>query len=361
MHSAVIHYDCRHYVGSKPCRAHKVHKVVCETCQYYEPITKRILIIKCGAMGDVLRSTAILHQLSGTNTEITWITHQNAIPLLENNRFVDHIFDAKSTAVISLLQQVQFDALYSLDNDQFGGSLAAMAKAKNRFGFGIDENGKVLGYTKQATRWLATSIDDTLKKQNQRSYPSILFEICGLSFSAQKDTMVLPQSWPPVTKFNASKTRKTCGFVVGAGPRWPEKSLSLPKCRELIERLNAHHIDCILIGGPDESETINTIQTWGLPVTNTGTNNPIQDVIGFLDACYFVVTGDTLSMHIAVALKKRVYTFVGPSSAQELEPYGVMTLLRPPLDCVCCYLTHCEKSTKCNELVSLDPIFEKEG
>ena len=50
------HYDCRHFRGEKPCGVAER----CEGCGSYEPVTRRILIIKLAARGDVLRTTPLL-------------------------------------------------------------------------------------------------------------------------------------------------------------------------------------------------------------------------------------------------------------------------------------------------------------
>ena len=54
-----IAYDCRHFLGDRPCAWHKREGLLC-TCEHYEPITQRVLIVKLDAMGDVLRTTALL-------------------------------------------------------------------------------------------------------------------------------------------------------------------------------------------------------------------------------------------------------------------------------------------------------------
>jgi hypothetical protein len=53
-----IAWDRRFFVGDRPCVWHKRTGVVC-TCDHYECVEERVLIIKLDAMGDVLRSTAM--------------------------------------------------------------------------------------------------------------------------------------------------------------------------------------------------------------------------------------------------------------------------------------------------------------
>ena len=51
MKRLVLKLDCRHYLGEKPCQANRL----CEGCPDYEPMGTRILVIKLGAMGAVMR------------------------------------------------------------------------------------------------------------------------------------------------------------------------------------------------------------------------------------------------------------------------------------------------------------------
>ena len=61
-----IAWDCRFFLGDRPCVWHKRSGVLC-TCDHYEKIEERILIVKLDAMGDVLR---IKQQLTGAKTSI---------------------------------------------------------------------------------------------------------------------------------------------------------------------------------------------------------------------------------------------------------------------------------------------------
>ena len=55
-----IKFDCRYFRGDVPCKPHKENGVHCvdergNDCQYYDPTGKKILIIKLGAIGDVIQ------------------------------------------------------------------------------------------------------------------------------------------------------------------------------------------------------------------------------------------------------------------------------------------------------------------
>src|SRR5207249_851233 len=63
-----LKFDCRFFRGDIPCSPHKEHGVHCvdadgNSCPYYDPTTKRFLVTKLGAIGDVIRTTPLLHKL----------------------------------------------------------------------------------------------------------------------------------------------------------------------------------------------------------------------------------------------------------------------------------------------------------
>ena len=76
-----IRPDCRHFRGDLPCRPNKEHGYVCGDCPVYGPVTKRILLIKLGAIGDVIRTTPLLRRLRQEHPGcfITWLTLTPAI------------------------------------------------------------------------------------------------------------------------------------------------------------------------------------------------------------------------------------------------------------------------------------------
>ena len=82
--------DCKFFKGDIPCIYHKKEGVKCENCKYYEPLKEKILIIKLGAAGDVIRTTPILRVLRKKYpyANITWLTDY---PVLVPKKYVNNI------------------------------------------------------------------------------------------------------------------------------------------------------------------------------------------------------------------------------------------------------------------------------
>src|ERR1035437_4466871 len=87
----ILKIDCKHFPGDHPCIYNKREGIMCDNCNYYSPVGFKILIIKLDAIGDVLRTTSILHSLKKEypNSNITWLTKIASKDIFKNNTFVD--------------------------------------------------------------------------------------------------------------------------------------------------------------------------------------------------------------------------------------------------------------------------------
>jgi heptosyltransferase-2 len=78
---------------------------------------------------------------------------------------------------------------------------------------------------------------------------------------------------------------------------------------------------------------------------------------GFLEACRVVVTGDTLALHLSLALKRPVVALFGPTCPQEISLFGLGEKIMTPLDCGPCYLRTCGKKPNCMDSITLETIW----
>ena len=92
----------------------------------------RIVIIKIGATGDVVRTTVLLHLFA--NDEITWITAKHNIAVLPfrqpNLKEIIAIEEIEKSDVLT----AQYDWVISLDDDYKCSALASKIKTKQLFG-----------------------------------------------------------------------------------------------------------------------------------------------------------------------------------------------------------------------------------
>ena len=131
--ACMVRTDCKYYRGNIPCKPHKESEIHCDNCKMYEPLSKRILIIKLGAAGDVIRTTPILRKLriEFPNSEIVWLTY---FPDLLPRSWVNKILDFELKNIV-WLQNQKFNWLINLDKDDEAIALATIIMADRKSGF----------------------------------------------------------------------------------------------------------------------------------------------------------------------------------------------------------------------------------
>ena len=133
--------NCKHFTGYKPCHPGENG----ETCISPEPRGVKILVINIGALGAVLMTTTLLPALKRKFPESTvhWLTISRATALLHNNPYVDTIH-ALSPASLLLLQQIKFDLVLNTDKVQEMCALTNVLNAREKRGFGLNEDGVIV-------------------------------------------------------------------------------------------------------------------------------------------------------------------------------------------------------------------------
>lgn len=350
-----INYDCRYFYGDIPCKPHKEKGIHCEGCSYYNPVKERILIIKLDSIGDVLRTTSILSGLREKypHSQITWITRAESIPLFENNFLVDRVLDLSAAPFI--LATDDFDIVINLDAAPLSSRLATIARGQIKKGFGYDTKGFVYPFNTEAELWFLMSIFDDIKKANKRTYQSIMFEICGLNpleYSIQY--FLKPEEIEFANRFAELNGLKSDDIVIGlntgAGGRWEKKKWTEKGFIELINmiRMRWPEIKILLYGGPEEVERNRfVISKTANSVIDAGCKNSIRNFVALLNLSSLVVTGDTLALHLAAAMKKKIIALIGPTSASELDLYGRGIKITADLPCLYCYRPKCDKNIDC--------------
>jgi ADP-heptose:LPS heptosyltransferase len=340
---------------------------MCDNCPHYEVTAMKILIIKLDAVGDVLRTTSILPGLKEqySNSEITWITRKSALPLFENNRLVDRVMAYESTEALLHCAVEEFDLVINVDAARESAVLASRVKAGQRLGFGLDARGHVFPFNEEAITWLEMGAFDQKKKKNTRSYQDLILEICGLKPNNRDILLVLSEQEKKFAddfqrKFSVKKSVLKIGLNTGASPRWQYKQWTMEGFAGLI-RMILKKTDWVVLlyGGPHEVERNKQLSSIDPKrVIDTGTNNTLREFFSLVTLSDVFVTGDTLALHVATALKKKVVAYFGPTSAAEIDPYGGQIVkVQSDLGCLVCYRPRCDFEPNCMNSLTVDRMF----
>lgn len=361
-----LHYDCRHFLGDKPCTYHKRYKASCADCKYYNPAGKRILIIKLGSRGDVLRTTPILRGLKDKHKDahISWLVSKDSSGILKGNPYIDKIL-IYNFDTLPFLMVKEYDLLINLDLSFDSSSVATIVRADEKRGFGLNSRGDITCFDRTSHQWYDMSFSDEMKKKNVRTYQDIMCDIVRIK--PKRYEMILGLSDEERAfgrEFLIEKKLREpsykIGINTGAGNRWPLKKWTIDGYASLISRISQQlNAKMLLLGGRlEEGRNRKLLDMFPDILVDTGTGNTLRQFIALIAVCDLVVCSDTLAMHIAIALKKKTVVLFGPTSAAEIDLYKRGKKILPPMDCVNCYRNTCEKLPNCMENIDADTVFE---
>ena len=352
MEKLIVHTDCLHFNGYKPCKPHKEHGVHCEDCLYYEKSGPNILIIKFAAAGEVIRNTPLLYAIKEKhpNAKIFWITEY---PQLVPEKQVYKVLEYNLASII-LLKDIEFDMIYQLDKDLKACALANTINAKVKKGF-TQKDGVILPFDDDANHKFRTGIFDDLHKQNTKHYIEEIFEICGFKFNNQR--YILPEFEEP--KVSIDKTKKVVALNTGVGEPWKTRLYSEKNWITLAKKLKSSGYEVIIVGGPEEDEKNKKIAQ----ESNTKYFGlfPYKEYIGLLNMTDIIVTCVTFAFHVGVGLNKKIVLLNNIFNPVEFYMYGNGVILEPDLPCKMCYKAKFDERCpvyNCMDLIHPNKIFE---
>ncbi len=354
---------CKHFNGYKPCFP---GKNCLEECAANDPIGTRILIVNLDAMGNVLVTTSILPALKRAHPQstISWITLKNAAPLLEGNPYLDRVYLWEPEQWM-ILRQMTFDLVLNVDKSRRSCAFVMGLHARERLGFGLDENGVIIPLNEEAYENYRIGLDDHFKfRVNQKTVPQLQCEQFRLEYRRDEYTLRLSDD---ELRFCDSYRRQhtlgagelVVGFNTGCSELYPNKKMSVEQHVALISRLSAvSGLRLVLLGGPEDTVRNAEIKrAVGDRVLSTPTTDGVRKGICFINLCDLVISGDSFGMHAAIGLRKHVVVWFGVSCWTEIDLFDRGIKLIPEgLFCAPCWKRACPFGLECRAMIDLDAI-----
>lgn len=347
----LLHPDCRHFRGDLPCAPHKAHGYHCDGCPAYAPTDTRILIIKLGAIGDVIRTTPLLRRLRQEYPQghITWLTLTPAIlPQTEIELILNW-----SPASLLFVQQAGFDVVFNLDKDREACALLQSLDAPKKFGYTLYK-GKPWPINQLAEHKYHTGLFDDVSKANIKPYVQEIFELCGYEFRQEEYVFDTHEDkgyqWPQLAALRGPRI----GLNTGCGDRWTTRLWSDDKWLTLIRELQAAGYAPVLLGG-DAEHSRNQFLHEQTGATYCGTF-PLPQFINLLYQMDVVVTQVTMAMHIGIALRKPLVLMNNIFNPYEFDLYGRGHIVQPDRECVCYFRGSCRLGTSCMEELPAEKV-----
>ncbi len=320
---------------------------------------KRILIIKLGALGDVIIATAHIERIlaSYPEDEVWLLTGEGyetlfaAHPRLHTAAFPRKGVKAMLGVLAWILHQ-DFDAVYDLQGSERSAVMSFASRAPLRAGMGFK-----VPYTHHIhlEGFEEEHIFDRLNR---------LLESAGLEKA--NDRPVLPVGKDEAAAIadwiSASGLEKN-GFVLmhaGSSERWRSKRWPAAHFLELARLLGEQELVTVWIG--DEADSaVNKMLASGTGIDATGQFS-ITGLCALGAQARFAVVNDSGPMHALSAAGIPVYAFFGPTDWRRHHAVGQRErVLAGEAECSPCYLGECppERGHQCMRSIGPEQVMER--
>jgi heptosyltransferase II len=259
----------------------------------------KVLIIKLGATGDVVRTTPLLRRLDG---EITWVTAAKNSVLIKDLKDNVRCFswEERERAL-----DTRYDLCINLEDTLDVAQFLKTVRCGEIFGAYVNSDGP-LKYTENSRRWFDLSLisaygkqkADKLKFQNRQAYQELIFEGLGFRFGGE------PYLLPGPIKTGLSGD---VAIAADAGEVWPMKKW-------------AYY---------DELE--HQLEGRGLTVNVLPKRPSLLEHLCDVKNHQCLVGGDSLPMHFALGTGTPCVTLFTCTSPWEIYDYGVQKKIISPL------------------------------
>lgn len=253
-------------------------------------------------LGDLIRCSIILNCIKGN---FLWITDSNSIDLLK------YFIEPKkiiSVEKANKLKEISADNIYNLDNYVAHKDLFNKIKGKWH---GFLWNGKNLSPENKLIKLIAPPYI------SKKSWQQVLVE--GLGFKWEQQDYPLNMN---------NKGSIDIGFNWHVHPDWKSKQWALKNWKKLEKILQKNYSI-----------------SWQEGMYN------FDEYINWLSSCKLIITGETLGLHLASALRKKVIVIAGPTDSNEFHYDRILKIKPNSKKCMPCFSPKCRfKETCLNEI-----------
>jgi len=351
-------------------REYSLVKMADDTIRVYEEACKKknILVIKLGAVGDVILIIPSLRILRNNfpDANISVLIGPESKHILKNCPYIDELilFDKKLRdkglkgllKISGALRRKNFDTSVDFQNNRTSHLIVWLGAIPERFGY---DNAKWGFFLNKGAKHL--KIKATPLAEQFRLLKSMKINTAGAStyleiWPAKEDFSyidnLLKMAW-------VSSSQALVGINIGSSPRWETKRWPLKNFARLSDMLAERDIRVVLIGSKDAVHLAKDFMKISRtkPVNAVGRTS-ITQLGALIKRCKVFVTGDSAPMHVASSVGADFIALFGPTDPERhFEPTEKGVVLRKHLKCSPCYKSKCRRNI-CMENISVEEVYK---
>ena len=321
----------------------------------------RVLIIRCGALGDLVYSTSVIDAIKlefGEETIIDFVCTPSTAPLFEKDYRVNKVFllkhkklpiflSSQKKAIIKASNENRYDILINFEFGKQFKSLIQKINAKRKIG-ALVQNINIPNNITHAVEIIKYLYKDIVSKEVlNKSYPRLI----GSNLDEVKKKFKLPKKYLIISPSNSHQKRKKINYRAWENEKWIE-----------LIKLLSKEISVVIVGGKNEEEFFNKLKPYPKNVIDLVGKTSLADLVSVIDGAVGLVSTDTGTAHISSAVNTPVFTLIGPTPANQTGPYKTpnnqVYIISKNLPCSPCYKTEVMKN--CIDNICMKQISVKE-
>ncbi|MBT5862996.1 MAG: glycosyltransferase family 9 protein [Gammaproteobacteria bacterium] len=315
---------------------------------------KKVLIIRCGLLGDTVDATSVIQpliELYGPDLKIHWVSKPGISDLFKYDNRIKKVYELKHTKlpfifnipklniiIDSLFEP--YDLILNLEIGSKFNDIVKFSRAKNKLGMPYDYIKDDIFKEHRVDHQLRI-LNKYFKKYNKDfAKPSIVginIEDIIKKFPIYGDYIVMCPTNSHVGNLNHRGYRS-----------WPEDNW-----KGLIDSvLSETEFSIMLVGNKNEKKFFNSFYPLKKRVYDLSGETTIPELITIMKNSKCVVATDSGSVHIAGAVAKNIISIHGPTNSYQSAPYSTkynnVKIASLNLKCSPCYDTEVIKNCKKN-------------
>lgn len=345
-----------------------LQEMIEKTVQVYEETLKshRILLIKLGAIGDVVLVTPSLKAIRKRFPEshITLLVGRDSFELIQNCPYVDDliVYDpsrkdrrGRLFRLAAELRRLGFELVIDLQNNKTSQLLSYLSLAPKRVGFNrgpfrflinfktkdpgplppVEHQGKLLGLLD------IQEMDPRLEVWTKPKDEAFVDNL-------------LQQEW-------LTGNEVLVGVNLGGSPRWETKRWPVEYIAELCDRLAQDKIRVVVTGSEGEKPLAQKLlaQVRTKPIVAVGKTN-LPQLACLVRRCRAFVTVDSAPLHIAASVHTPLVACFGPTDPKRhFPPTDKGVVLNKKVKCHPCYRRRCPIGLLCMTQITSEEVYRE--
>jgi len=327
---------------------------------------KRILVIKIGAIGDVILAIPSLRAIRNNfpDAYISVIVGSSSRHVLKKCPYIDDVifYDRKDhekgikglLKMGAIVRRKAFEVSLDFQNNRASHIIAWLGGVPRRFGYNNKKFGFLINNRLKYLKIGVGPVEEQFRILKRAG-------INTMGASKRLETWPSKEDFSYVDSFLKNEWVRTNQVLVGIniGSSWKTKRWPLKCFSRLSDMLAAKDIRVIITGSEEEQHLADDfVKVARSKVINAAGKTTVNELAALIKRCKVFVTGDSAPMHIASSMGTNFIALFGPTDPRRhYEATDKGLVIKKKVTCGPCYKPDC-KNVLCMDKISVDEVFK---